>query len=787
MSIEYLTIPNPDFQPGSIIDSEEFDANNLAIRTKVNEMIDVVNTEHVDLTNDQSIDGVKTFTSSPVVPTPTANGEAANKEYIDGVATDFQMGEVLDGSLINDKLADDTLTSAKDTPEKRTLTVNKAYTSSTGPNTLTIDTDGTFDFTEDGATISIIPIANNDGLGGAIVVDSQSSKLRKKWDADTDSYVNLEPDDLQKNVKADFVWSVSNNFFILAPKGSGGNVAWLNQYDGINITLTDEKDKPVTVKAGEYVYNEFYETKAVGTALEPNPDYGTSINTSSIMDSVGATVEYNGYLYAVHSTNDSVVRYDLSAEAWDYWESSLSGLTLSQTGIALIGSKIYIQDSTTVLVTYDIDTDLWDTTLPYSTYSMTAGQMPSVGTKIYSRYSNTATQFVIYDSDIKAFGLTSAYTEIIGSYSAVVGDKVYVRQNASPYALIEYDTVGDTWTELTSSPSQYPLSYMCGDSDGKIWFYINSVGFLTYDTITGVWEEGLGVVSTYSLAYPTAVNSKIYVTNISVSPDVMYYYDDREEAILTQTFPPATQAASSADLLSTIAGTLEMSDPVADQVYQGFTSKVDLWDANMEDAFPQQDFISVSSNGAYSSETGTAGIGTADVTVVGSGWIFGVASGDAGTPDPVRLEVDGSTIPFHGVENEDIVYDFSGKVGTIPCLIRFEEGFSYTVLEPDKMISYALDDGSGLLKNSQPELWSSTGSGGTMTTRKTVVGSGYLTAISSSTRTQGFQAQLDGDYLLAGDKDLDPYKINGFWRFNEQLIIQTEGIGYDFLFNYTLD
>ena len=53
-----------------------------------------------------TIDGTKTFTSSPVIPTPTADGEAANKEYIDGVATDFQMGAILDGSLVNDKLAD---------------------------------------------------------------------------------------------------------------------------------------------------------------------------------------------------------------------------------------------------------------------------------------------------------------------------------------------------------------------------------------------------------------------------------------------------------------------------------------------------------------------------------------------------------------------------------------------------------------------------------------------------------------------------------------------------------
>jgi hypothetical protein len=36
--------------------------------------------------DDQTIEGVKTFVSSPVVPTPSSNTDAANKSYVDGVA-----------------------------------------------------------------------------------------------------------------------------------------------------------------------------------------------------------------------------------------------------------------------------------------------------------------------------------------------------------------------------------------------------------------------------------------------------------------------------------------------------------------------------------------------------------------------------------------------------------------------------------------------------------------------------------------------------------------------------
>ena len=43
------------------------------------------NTTTVHTTGDQNVTGIKTFASSPLVPTPTTNGQAANKSYVDGV------------------------------------------------------------------------------------------------------------------------------------------------------------------------------------------------------------------------------------------------------------------------------------------------------------------------------------------------------------------------------------------------------------------------------------------------------------------------------------------------------------------------------------------------------------------------------------------------------------------------------------------------------------------------------------------------------------------------------
>jgi hypothetical protein len=78
----------------------------------------------VTLTGDQSVDGIKTFTSSPIVPTPTTGTQASNKSYVDTaiagaisslswhdavrvatttsgtLASDFENGDTIDGVVL---------------------------------------------------------------------------------------------------------------------------------------------------------------------------------------------------------------------------------------------------------------------------------------------------------------------------------------------------------------------------------------------------------------------------------------------------------------------------------------------------------------------------------------------------------------------------------------------------------------------------------------------------------------------------------------------------------------
>ena len=46
-----------------------------------------INTNFVGVNNAQTITGVKTFTSSPIVPTPTTGTQAVNKDYVDNLKT----------------------------------------------------------------------------------------------------------------------------------------------------------------------------------------------------------------------------------------------------------------------------------------------------------------------------------------------------------------------------------------------------------------------------------------------------------------------------------------------------------------------------------------------------------------------------------------------------------------------------------------------------------------------------------------------------------------------------
>ena len=63
----------------------ELDAGQLDSRYYTQTQVDDLLDAQVKLTGDQTIEDVKTFMSSPIVPTPTAVNQAVNKKYVDNM------------------------------------------------------------------------------------------------------------------------------------------------------------------------------------------------------------------------------------------------------------------------------------------------------------------------------------------------------------------------------------------------------------------------------------------------------------------------------------------------------------------------------------------------------------------------------------------------------------------------------------------------------------------------------------------------------------------------------
>jgi hypothetical protein len=63
--------------------------------------------ETVKMTGDETVAGIKTFTSSPVVPTPTTDMQASTKKYVDDNIGAVVLGQIPDDTLTNAKLGTD--------------------------------------------------------------------------------------------------------------------------------------------------------------------------------------------------------------------------------------------------------------------------------------------------------------------------------------------------------------------------------------------------------------------------------------------------------------------------------------------------------------------------------------------------------------------------------------------------------------------------------------------------------------------------------------------------------
>lgn len=96
--------------------------------------------------------------------------------------------------------------------------------------TVSIGTGLTFDLTKDGNLLHINPSLTNTGAA-TINPSGQGTKAVKKFDVDTDTFVDVEADDIKKNHQTTLRWDLTNDFFVLAPRGgSGSNIKSIQRY-----------------------------------------------------------------------------------------------------------------------------------------------------------------------------------------------------------------------------------------------------------------------------------------------------------------------------------------------------------------------------------------------------------------------------------------------------------------------------------------------------------------------------------------------------------------------------
>jgi len=195
-TITPLVHPYPDFQEGDVINPEQFDDNNEAVRDKVNEII-------VELNTNVAKDGEYLATDNEDPFTPTNPYEPATKKYVDDADTALQatITTYIDNEISNVELGAD-----------------KLYDGVTAASTITITTGGAFEY-EDGRYIQFQADADIDAPV-TIDIDGGSTLAAK----------DIDGEDIAITINTIYMVVFKDDapdFFLLAPRG-GANGANTN-------------------------------------------------------------------------------------------------------------------------------------------------------------------------------------------------------------------------------------------------------------------------------------------------------------------------------------------------------------------------------------------------------------------------------------------------------------------------------------------------------------------------------------------------------------------------------
>ncbi len=215
------------------------------------------------------------------------------------------------------------LTTKTDGMEEELDIMRTAKDSTGATNAYILDTPATFDFAVDGNLVHFNPSFTNTG-SATLNIDGTTKNI-KKFDIDTDTYVDLEAEDIKKFNSIQLRYDVSEGSFVLAPKNGGAfaNVKSLQMiYDktvsGLvgNVTLNHsvEVSNSIIVPLGATDTNQartdlcIYDfTDSNTVSLTRQNDAGTNVVSFMVMEFEPGSVK-NKYTGSFAATGTSTIK-----------------------------------------------------------------------------------------------------------------------------------------------------------------------------------------------------------------------------------------------------------------------------------------------------------------------------------------------------------------------------------------------------------------------------------------------------------------------------------------------
>lgn len=280
-------------------------------------------------TGNESVSGIKTFNSSPVVPeVPTQDGHAVSKKYADDT-----LGEAIMGSF-----PDNSIELIKNTPKARASIKNKVYTAVTTVSAIAITTDGTFEYA-DGNYVQML--ADSDITAPAtIAIDGGLAHTAKDKDG-----VNID-------IEAGTIYLVFYNAtdFTLAPRGASGVVPILGH------TLTETGSETIDRTTPVQVVGSAYETQASARPIRLDNgwwvcglEYSTTSADIMVSKDDGLTWNRLCYIDGSSSAGEGLALASLGTDITIITHGGGSGFVRGITIDALIQTDVNLQPDLIVI------------------------------------------------------------------------------------------------------------------------------------------------------------------------------------------------------------------------------------------------------------------------------------------------------------------------------------------------------------------------------------------------------------------------------------------------------